>query len=99
MEQQCHSTGRAILDCQQRQLGRTLYNAIGETIVKRQLLATEYNRAPDEVDARIVFGDAEFPVGDDLPPLAGEITAALESIGIRWVVGQGDLGYEEVTSL
>jgi hypothetical protein len=78
---------------------RTLYNAIGETIVKRQLLATEYNRAPDEIDARIVFGDAEFPGGDDLPRLAGKIAAALESVGIRWVVGRGDLGYEEVTSL
>jgi hypothetical protein len=88
-----------LIETKTRFNARTLYNAIGEAIVKRQLLATEYHRAPAEVDARIVFGDAEFPVEGDLPPLAGVIAAALKRAGIRWVVGQGDHGYEEVTSL
>lgn len=75
---------------------RTLYSAIGQVVVKRQLLATEYRRDPESVDARIVFDEAPFPVGEDLPPLAEEVATAVDDIGIRWIVRQGPADYVEV---
>lgn len=75
---------------------QTLYNGIGQTVVKQSILAAERDIDVSAIDARVVFGSAGFEVRD--PPLMAQVVAAeLSRHGVRLVIRAEDGTFADLT--